>query len=204
MEKEKVMQVVAANIQRYRKLNRLTQLELANKLNYSDKTISKWERGEGIPDIYVLTELADFFGLTVNDLLDEKPPVVPINTKQKKHLMITLSAFAGVWVIAVMFYGIAFMANFQAFDLWLAFIVALPISAIVLIVFTAVWGGFRYLIYPVSMLVWSLALTFSVVVQVEHSYLFYIIAIPVQVLILFIFFVIRFRRKEKLYLNNGE
>ncbi len=202
MEKEKVTQTIALNIQRYRKLNRLTQLELANKLNYSDKTISKWERGEGVPDIYVLTELADFFGLTVNDLLDAHPPVVPINTKQKKHLMITLSAFAVVWVIAVAFYGLAVMLSFELFDLWKTFIFALPVSAIVLIVFTAIWGGFRYAVYPSSLFIWGTALTLTLFIPVQNSYLFFIIGIPIQILLLFIYFVIRFRKKEKLFMEN--
>jgi len=201
MEKEKVKHIIAKNIQRYRKLNRLTQLELANKLNYSDKSISKWERGEGVPDIYVLVELANFFGLTVDDLLNENPPLVPINAKQKKHLMITLTAFASVWVVAVMFYAIATMVS-APFEAWPAFLIALPVSFIVLVVFTAIWSDYHYLLIPVSLFIWSLALVLTLFIPVDRSYLFFIIAIPVQILILFIFFVVRYRKKEKFYFQN--
>lgn len=203
MEKEKVAQTIAQNIQRYRKLKGLTQLDLANKLNYSDKTVSKWERAEGVPDIYVLTEIAAFFGLSVNDLLDDRPLVVPINAKQKKHLMITLSAFAGVWVIAVMFYAIAVMLA-APFDPWPAFIIALPVSFTVFIIFSAIWADYRFMVIPVSLLIWSIALIMTLLTSVNSSFLFFIIAVPIQILVLFVFFVIRYRKKEKLLLKNQE
>lgn len=203
MEKEKVAQTIALNIQRYRKLKGLTQLDLANQLNYSDKTVSKWERAEGVPDIYVLVEIATFFGLSVNDLLEDKPLAVPINAKQKKHLMITLTAFASVWLVAVMYYAISVMLG-QTLYAWLSFIVALPVSFTVLIVFAAIWADYRYLILPISLFVWSLALLFTIITSVDSRYLFFIIAIPIQVIILFIFFVIRYRKKEKLLLNRQE
>ena len=65
---EKVKQLIAANIAYYRKECHLTQAELAEKIHYSDKSVSKWERAEGLPDICVLVVLADLFGVTVHDL----------------------------------------------------------------------------------------------------------------------------------------
>ena len=60
---------VAKNLAAYRKMSGLTQLELAEKLNYSDKSVSKWERGDGLPDVYVLKTLADFYGVTTDYIL---------------------------------------------------------------------------------------------------------------------------------------
>ena len=65
---EQLKKNFAARLAGYRRLAGLTQLELAEKLNYSDKSISKWERGEGLPDLYVVSQLADLFNITVNDL----------------------------------------------------------------------------------------------------------------------------------------
>lgn len=62
---------IANNIANLRKLNGITQSDLAQKLNYSDKAVSKWERGESLPDICVLKQIADIFGVTVDYLLDE-------------------------------------------------------------------------------------------------------------------------------------
>ena len=69
---EKVKKIIAENIVRYRRECNLTQAELAEKIHYSDKSVSKWERADGVPDIFVLVMLAELFGVTVNDLLTEK------------------------------------------------------------------------------------------------------------------------------------
>ena len=69
---EKVKKTIAENIVRYRRECNLTQAELAEKIHYSDKSVSKWERADGVPDIFVLVMLAELFGVTVNDLLTEK------------------------------------------------------------------------------------------------------------------------------------
>ena len=66
---EQLKNRIAKNLTFYRENAGQTQLELAEKLNYSDKSISKWERGEGIPGVFVLTQIAQLYGVTVNDLL---------------------------------------------------------------------------------------------------------------------------------------
>ena len=64
-------QTIAKNITALRQGRKMTQIELAEKLNYSDKAISKWERGESIPDVTVLKSIADLFGVTLDYLLQE-------------------------------------------------------------------------------------------------------------------------------------
>ena len=49
--------ILSKNIIMYRKKNNLTQKQLADKLNYSDKVISKWERSESMPDIIAIDAL---------------------------------------------------------------------------------------------------------------------------------------------------
>ena len=61
--------IIAKKLTKLRKENNLTHLQLAEKLNYSDKAISKWERAESIPDVLVLKSIADLFGVTVDYLL---------------------------------------------------------------------------------------------------------------------------------------
>ena len=72
--------VIGKNISEYRKAAGLSQLEFAEKLNYSDKAISKWERGDSLPDIIILKQIADMFNITVNDLIGYK------NTKKKNAI----------------------------------------------------------------------------------------------------------------------
>ena len=74
MEKiENLKSIITSNLIKYRKQAGLTQAQLASKLGYSDKTVSKWEREEGVPDIYILKEIADLYGITVNDLISPSP-----------------------------------------------------------------------------------------------------------------------------------
>lgn len=64
-------EIIARNITYLRKRNNLTQSELADKLYYSNKAISKWERGDSLPDAAMLKEIADFFQVPVSYLFEE-------------------------------------------------------------------------------------------------------------------------------------
>ena len=70
--------IIAKNIQKLRQEKGMTQLELAEKLNYSDKTVSKWERGESLPDIVVLKSVADIFQVTLDYLVEEEHDGKPV------------------------------------------------------------------------------------------------------------------------------
>ena len=63
--------VLAENISELRKSNNLTQAEFAERLNYSDKAVSKWERGDSLPDVIVLKTIADMYGVGLDDMLRE-------------------------------------------------------------------------------------------------------------------------------------
>ena len=133
--------VIANNLVAYRKNAGYTQAEIADKLNYSDKAVSKWERGEGIPDVAVLKELADIYGVTVNDFLivhseSAKPPKAKTKTRKAKHWLVSLLSL------------LLPMAEY-------CYIVALPVSMIVLVVFSCIWGRLWMQALSVSALVWS-------------------------------------------------
>ena len=74
-----IKRIVARNISELRVANHMTQLELSEKINYSDKAISKWERAESTPDISVLLEIAELFGVTLDYFVREEheEPKVP-------------------------------------------------------------------------------------------------------------------------------
>ena len=94
---------LAKNLITYRKNANTTQLELAEKLNYSDKAISKWERGESVPDITVLKQLADLYGVTVDTLISKpkEAPLKPLKNIAKKRAIISLVAIGFVWLVAI-------------------------------------------------------------------------------------------------------
>ena len=81
-------ELLAKNLAYYRKASGLTQLELADKFNYSDKSVSKWERGEGFPDIFVLKSLADFYGITVDDFYQSEHKAVKVSQNKKRKQIV--------------------------------------------------------------------------------------------------------------------
>lgn len=182
---EKISYIIATNISTYRKLSSMTQAELADKLGYSDKSVSKWEQGNGIPDVYNLMRMAEIFGVTVNDLVTEhKEPVTAPKKKwldfTNKNLIMILSV--GVcWLIAVIvFVSLKFVFP-EGEKLWLAFIYALPASAVVVLVLSAVWK-YKTLIVPVSAVIWSLLLSIYLSFLPENYWMIFLIGIPLQIL----------------------
>ena len=87
-----IKEVIAENLLRFRTQANLTQAQLAELLNYSDKAVSKWERGESVPDIRVLMQIAGIYNITIDDLVSrpKEKEVKPVLHKRKKRLLITL------------------------------------------------------------------------------------------------------------------
>lgn len=175
-------QIVSKNLALYRKLNGLTQLDLAEKLNYSDKAISKWERGESLPDIYVLYNICEIYGITIDDLLSEK--VKPTKSKKiGRRFFIPLLSCCLVWLVAtVLFVLIKSIFPFYHRS-WLSFIVAIPVTFIVLTVFTSIYRSYIGQFISISALVWTTILSLHLCLTEFFSQisLYYFIGIPLQV-----------------------
>jgi transcriptional regulator with XRE-family HTH domain len=135
MEEQTIKQNFARNLLAYRKSRHLTQSQLAEKLNYSDKSISKWECGDVLPDIVTISMIAEFFGITIDQLIGSKIPQKEV--AKDRHVLVTLMSCGLPFLIA----GIAFviLLAFKIPNAWMLFIYALPVSFIVAIVFCAMW-----------------------------------------------------------------
>lgn len=185
---------LARNLTYYRRKAGFTQTELAERINYSDKSVSKWERGDGLPDVYVLTRLADIFDVTVGDLLSEKIRKGAPGGKRQKAI-ITLLAVGLVWLCAMtaFFFGKIFAPDADL--LWMVFIGAIPVSAIVLIVLSHLWWRLWLRVLSVSVLIWGATLTIHLPLQVENITLIYILAGVLQVLVCLWYLLVYSRRK---------
>lgn len=170
--------VVARNIIGYRKLHGQTQAELAEKLNYSDKSVSKWERAEGMPDVYVLSKIARLYGVSVNDLLNESGPV----RRLPGRVLVALLSTGLVFLVAAIVYFALRMIMPTLSGAWLAFVFALPVSFIVLIVFTTLWWGYLYQCVAVSGLIWTLALSVQMMTGRVEVHAVYLVAGVLQIL----------------------
>lgn len=190
MERESgtLKQNIADNIAKLRQAAGMTQLELAQKLNYSDKAVSKWERADSIPDIVVLKSIADRFGVSLDFLVEahEDMAVVTQDLKRraKNRLIITLLSTISVWLIAAIVYVILQSTHPELQRLWMAFIFAIPVSSIVLLVFNCIWGKRALTFLCISVLLWSLLLLIYLLTIDGNNWLIFFLGIPAELIIL--------------------
>lgn len=154
--------IIAENIQSLRRDAGMTQATLAEKLNYTDKAVSKWERGESVPDVAVLRDIADLFGVTVDYLLRQdhtaKTEPVPLHSKKRRvsnHASITCMSILLVWLIATFAFVLVDIVSPAAKSHWLAFVYAVPVSMVVWLIFNSVWFCRRWNFLIISLLMWT-------------------------------------------------
>jgi len=181
-------ELLAKNLAYYRKASGLTQLELAEKFNYSDKSVSKWERGEGFPDIFVLKSLADFYGISVDDFYQSEHKAVKVSqSRKRKQTYLKLLSIGIAWLVVVLtfFFLNTLLAKDAAFKPWLTFIYGILITAIIWLVWEFIYHNRFLRMLATSGIIWSAALslflTFAVVINTPLPLIF-IVAIPLQIL----------------------
>lgn len=182
--------IVAKNITELRKMKGITQLELAEQLNYSDKAVSKWERAESMPDISVLVDIADLFGVPLDYLVREehtKKEVLPEAEKEPKYRKSSITAVSIllVWLIAMLVFVVIMLASEKLTYQWLTFVYAVPVSMIVWLVFNSVWFYPRRNYLIISLLMWSglASLHLSLLPFGKQIGLIYLLGIPGQIII---------------------
>ena len=179
---------VAKNLRELRTASGMTQSDLAERINYSDKAVSKWERGESLPDVQVLKYLADMYQVSVDYLIsDSHSPAMQsedaLRIIKKNRLIITLLAVSVVWLIAtIAFVLLELIADAKA-QVWLSDSVAVPSSCVVLLVFNSIWGRHKLNFIIISVLVWSLLLFICLILYIKNIWLIFVIGIPAQIII---------------------
>ena len=201
MNDEKLKFQLGANIVTYRKRSGLTQAKLAERLNYSDKAVSKWERGESMPDVLTLVQLAELFDITVDDLLRD-PNEIPkhsggpiehamekavektLKRKANKKVILWLSSLL-VWFVALLVFVV--VSSLDIPRSWIAFLYAIPADAIVQLSLRSAWKDFRFNKTIISILMWggllSLYVSLKLFVHVDIWKLF-LLGIPGQLAVL--------------------
>ena len=158
---EELKAVFASNLIRLRTAVGLTQAELGERVHYSDKSISKWERAEAIPDAYVLTLLAAEFGVTVNELLSahstwQLPETEDLHKSVTySRLFIVLCAVAGLWTFAIITFVVLWIVSGVE---WVVLLTAIPLTLIIVLVFNSIWNNGRHNMYIIGLLVLCLEL----------------------------------------------
>ena len=190
MQLSELKLIAASNIIKLRTGAGLTQAELGEKLNYSDKTISKWERGEAIPDAYVLTQMAEIFGVTVDYLLSshdawESPEQQEEKErKQEEHRysvnMIIAISVLGVWTMALTIFVMLWLFDII---LWETFVVALPVSILTYMVLICVFRRRQHLQFVIAAFVLSMFILLYFTLPMQKPWQLFLIAIPAEIIV---------------------
>lgn len=202
---EDLKQTIAKNLVLYRKQAGLTQQGLANKINYSDKAVSKWERAEGVPDVLVLKAIADLYGVTVNDFLadhTDKPKKIRFKDFWAKRWLITLLSAGLVFFIAtiVMVVWLMIQPTPSVSVPKYVYLTALPIAIIVVLVFSCIWGKLWQRCIVGSALIWTLCLLIHLVLNIvtlNNAWLIYLIGAAMQLLVILWFLLVYFVKRGK-------
>ena len=144
--------ITASNIINLRTAKGMTQAELGELLSYSDKSVSKWERAEAVPDAYVLKKMSEIFDVSVDYLLSshdswEKPESFKKAERNFHSNIITILVLFGIWTVAFLIYVLGWLFG-QSW--WLLFVYAVPVSLTTFLVLNSVWEqgkNNRHIIY---------------------------------------------------------
>lgn len=199
---------VGNNISYYRKAGGLTQSALAEKLSYSDKAVSKWERGESVPDIYVIYKMSELFDCSVNDIIgkggkdditDDKLNEI-LKKKQFRQIMITALSVGLVWLVVSVIYFVTDIIVNGVYSLGqnefnIVFLYAVPLSFIVTLIFSKLWGRIWQQAASVSGILWggvaSLAVSFNIFDFAEKSAFKIFIAAAVFQILIVLWYIMR-------------
>jgi transcriptional regulator with XRE-family HTH domain len=179
--------IVASNLIRFRIAAGMTQAELGERLNYSDKTISKWERAEAIPDAYVLKQLGELFGVSVDYLLTEHAPGEKVPTKSEPSYSptaITLVSIAAIWTLALLAFVILWIIGDVE---WIIFICAVPVSLITWLVFHTIWDHGKNNQYIVMALVFSIIAVVYLILNRYNPWQLFLVVAPAEFVVFFSF-----------------
>ena len=177
-----INKVIANNLIKLRKINKVTQNELASKLNYSDNAISRWERAEVTPSIETLDQIAKYFDVPLSSLIEDNAEGVSIAQDKRtlrNKLAIILLFMSLVWLIATItfVYGkVIFNVN-----LWQVFIWAVPVSCLVLYPFNEYWGRYIWKFVILSVFQWSVLACLYLQLLKYNMWLLFVIGVPIQV-----------------------
>ena len=188
---EDLKKVISQNLIELRKRKKYTQADLAEILQYSDKAISKWEKGESLPDIEVLYQICNLYGVTLDYLThegnyEEKQDYVKKDTTVVNKIIITLLSVSLIWFMVLIVYVYAFVLN--VLNLWILYVWGVRASALLILIFNSIWGKRKFKFVILTVLTWSfLASIFLQFVYLEMSYqvwAVFLLGIPAQIAIM--------------------
>ena len=183
---EELKNIIASNLITLRKQLNLKQSDVADRLKYSDKTISKWETGEIVPSVENLVALCRLYGVTLDQITSQDLKITKDARRRKREqankLTISSLAVSAVWILATIAFVYAKLLSKVVF--WQVFVWAIPCSMIIAIIFNSVWWKNKLNFVFISVLIWTLITSIYLQFIKYNLIPLYFIGIPCQVAVL--------------------
>ena len=175
-----VREIVAGNLLALRKENKLTQIELAKMINFSDKAVSRWENGEVLPDLETLERIAKVYRVPLTYLMEEHAAGVGAkrNRPSYNELLLQLLVICVVWVIMTV--AFVYIRIIYEYTFWQAFVWAVPLSALLSLSFVKKWGDKLLQAVVRSVLTWSFLASIYLQLLPYNLWLIFLVGVPIQ------------------------
>lgn len=197
MTEQEIKANFSKNLINLRKSRKLTQLGLAEKLNYSDKSVSKWECGDVLPDVTTFKMIADFFGVSVDKLISGDA-TKKLSQKTSRTIITLLSCVSVIFVVT---FVALFYTSFVDFDkVWMFYVFCLPVISVILIVMCSMWFGVTASGIAVSSLVWTLGLNVYLIMLeffARNLWFVFVVCAAFQLIVLLWFILVHRASKNK-------
>ena len=195
MDEKQIRENFASNLSRLRKYNKMSQQELANKLSYSDKAISKWELGDNIPDIFTLERIANLFNVTVDELIKPNISVSKSSITLKKRILITtissgvglLLGVIGLLVLSILNEIGGVRGEIIQKFIYTCYPLAILLAGSVLVIFTCIWFEKIWRLVAVSLCIWASAVIAMIWMNFSLTWIVIIIALMINILFAILF-----------------
>ena len=186
---ENVTGIIGDNIAMLRRANGLTQQQLADKIGYSNKAVSRWEKGECLPSVETLCEICSFFGVEFEYLIVKHEQALKIkNHSDANKIAIALLTCFAILTFAVVLFVYIKVVNDVYF--WQVFVCAIPLCAAALYLLARRWKWGKLMkIILATVLLWSLLASVYVCTLQYNLWLIYLVGAPLQIIIALTFYV---------------
>lgn len=199
-----IKELVSQNLISLRKQNNLTQVELSEKINYSDKAISRWEKGEVLPSLEILQDLAYLYNVPISYFLEEHPDNYTKNLKEKTiniYTAIMLMIILAIWTIAIFLFFV--LAQYKDVYYPMCFIWPIPMTAFTVQLVIQYFIKSKYSIIPASIGLWTLIASFYLQKISLNLWPIFLLGIPIQIAII-LTDLVKIIRSPKVKKNKGK
>lgn len=184
---KEIREIVCANLIKIRKQHNLTQVELSNKINYSDNAISRWEKGDVLPSLEILQTLASFYGVELTFFIEEHPDEQTKILNSRKRVLywgIISCAILAIWTICALIFLLIY--NYKGAYYYMAFVWGVPISAIVMRSLVKYYFDNKLALLTNSICVWTTLVAIYVQWIELNLWQAFLIGMPIQFMLILI------------------